>query len=451
MKKTFNGADKLTKNSYIYAEKSGPLFGEVAVGGAKNMVTKVMAAFLISNGGECLIRNVPFIDEVTGILSTLEELGVKHSLHSDRSLRLDFKTLKNFNVGGESAIGNRISVLMAGPLLKHFGQAKIKKPGGCKIGQRKIDFHTSGLEAFGVEVSEDDEFLKLKVKRGGLKGVNFKLPFPSVGATENMIITAACAKGESIISNCAVEPEIIELIKMLQKAGASVIISGDREITINSREDLFFKEVFVITDRVEVMSWASAALATKGDVFVRGACQDHIVTPLGILEKMGAGIEIKREGIRFYYKEPLKALNIRTEIYPGFATDFGQPFAILLSQTKGRSMLHETIFENRLAYLEALNNVIAKNKFVIKNDCPTNDSCRFKGQGHKHLAIINGPVKFGKGEVEILDLRAGFAMVMAGILSDGLKIKSLDLLFRGYENPVEKLRALGAKVELREG
>jgi UDP-N-acetylglucosamine 1-carboxyvinyltransferase len=448
MKNIFNIPKNLTDSSYLFIKKSGHLFGEISVGGAKNMVTKVMAAFLASDGGECLIKNIPFISEVSGILSSFEQLGVKYSFFPDRTLKVSFKNLKDFNVGETNAIGNRISVLMAGPLLKHFGKAIIKTPGGCKIGKRKIDFHLAGLQNFGVEIKEEDKFLKMKVKKGGLKGIKFKLPFPSVGATENMIITAACADGETVLSNCAVEPEIMGLIKILQRAGVSIIVNSDREITINSADSLHFKDVTIIPDRVETLSWASAALATKGDVFVKNACQDHIVTPLGILEKMGAGIEINHDGIRFYYKGDLKPVNVRTEIYPGFATDFGQPFVILLSQISGKSIMHETIFENRLGYLEMLNNIVVKNKFILKNDCPKNEPCRFKGQGHRHLAEINGPVEFGEGEVEIQDLRAGFALIIAGLLSRGLKIKSLDMLFRGYENPISKLKSLGADVEL---
>jgi len=451
MKTIFNIPKNLTPDSYLLVKKSRPLFGEISVGGAKNMVTKVMAAFLASDGGECLIRNTPFIGEVANILANYEQLGVKYSFFPDRTLKVNFKNLKDFNIGDENTIGSRISILMAGPILKHFGQAVIKTPGGCKIGKRKIDFHLQGLKNFGVEIKEDGKFLRMKVKKGGLKGIKFKLPFPSVGATENMIITAACAKGETILSNCAVEPEIMGLIKILQRAGVSIIVNSDREITINSSENLNFKDVTIIPDRVEILSWASAALATKGDIFVKNACQDHIVTPLGILEKMGAGIEISHDGIRFYYKGELKPIDVRTEIYPGFATDFGQPFAMVLSQIKGKSTMHETIFDNRLGYLETLNSVVKKNKFVLKNNCPANYPCRFKNKGHRHLAEITGPVEFGKGEVDILDLRAGFALVIAGLLSDGLKIKSLDLLFRGYENPISKLKSLGADVELVNG
>lgn len=448
MKHELDKFESLSETSYIQAKSGRALFGAVTASGAKNMVTKVLAALLIADGGTFTVHNVPLIGEVAILLKLLEQLGVRHSLTSDKSLSIHFRNLKNYNVDFAGPIGNRISILMAGPILKHFGRAVIRKPAGCKIGQRKLDYHIGGLQTFGVEIKDDGDFLHMRVKKSGLRGVTFSLPFPSVGATENLIITAACATGESVITNCATEPEIIELIKMLQRAGVGIVINKERTIVVRSNPAVHFSDVTIIPDRVEVVSLAAAALATRGEIFIKGAVQDHIITTLGLLERMGAGIEIHQDGIRFYYKAPLQPISIRTETYPGFATDFQQPMTVLLSQIAGRSWMHETIFENRFGYLEELNKVATKNKFVIKDSCGADSPCRFAGKKFKHFAEINGPVEFGQGEVTIQDLRAGFALLIAGLLSRGLKIKSPHLLFRGYEDPVGKLKSLGADVQL---
>ncbi len=442
--------DKITDQSYALAKKGDPLFGAVSISGAKNMVTKIMTACLLAKKGKLIIRNVPFIGEVFITLRLFDQLGVNYKLNADKTLEIEPQSFRSSKVKFEGNDGNRISLLLAGPVLAQFGEATIAKPKGCKIGLRKIDFHIQGLEKFGTEIKETNEFLFMKLGPQGLKGTQFRLPFPSVGATENLLITAVSAKGESIIDNCAVEPEIIELVKFLQGAGVEITLNGDRSIRVQGAENINLSEFTVIPDRVETVSLAAAALATKGDVFLKDAKQDLIVTFLGLLEKMGAGIEIKENGIRIFYKQSLKPISIATEVYPGLVTDFQQPLAILLSQVQGISHIHETIFEKRFDYLELLNPLIKNNKkFAISDQCPKGQECRFSGQGHLHFAEINGPIELGAGQIAICDLRAGFALLTAGLLSDGLKINNLKLLFRGYEDPIGKLKSLGADIELK--
>lgn len=446
MRQTFK---EVNKESYILAKAGRPLFGEVEVSGAKNMVTKIMTASLLAKKGKLLIRNVPMIGEVFLTLQLFDQLGVKYQLNSDKTLEIEPCGFKSSEVKFKGEEGNRISLLLAAPVIAQFGEAVIAKPKGCQIGARKIDFHIEGLKQFGAEIKETEDALYLKLKTGRLHGVHIRLPFPSVGATENLIITASCAEGESIIDNCAIEPEIIKLVEFLQKGGVEILIRGDRSIYIRGTDDLKLSDITIIPDRIEIVSLACATLGTRGDVFVRGARQDLVLTFLGVLQRIGAGIEIRENGIRFYYQDKMKPMAVTTEVYPGLPTDFQQPLAILLSQIKGTSSLHETIFENRFEYLNRLNGLIKSGeKFILGQDCPADNPCRFSGKGFTHFAEISGPVTFGKGEVSICDLRAGFALLTAGLLSEGLKITNLPLLFRGYENPVGKMKALGADVEL---
>lgn len=444
----FKTFDSLTDTSYIRAKSVGPLYGRVNVAGAKNMVTKVIAASLSGEVGMVKIRNIPFIGELAITLALCKRLGVEFRVNPDRTLDLRIDGFDNPEVKFDSYLGNRTSVLFAGPVLHKLGKANISRPQGCKIGDRKIDFHIEGLKAFGVKIDEYESHLGLSLKYGKLKPADITLPFPSVGATENLIIIASLAEGTSKIANAAVEPEIIEMVKILQRSGVSIRLDAARTFIVKGGPHKIIDTIDVIPDRVETFSWAAAALSTKGDIFVQDAIQEHLLTALGVLIDMGAGVEVKSDGVRFYYKGNLRPTKVATEVYPGFATDFQQPLAVIMSQCKGESQIHETIFENRFKYLERMKDVAVKGKIEVVNDCPKDNKCRFEGKSFPHLAKIKGPVKFGKGNLQIDDLRAGFALLNTGILSEGARIYGLKLLYRGYEDPVEKLKSVGADVEL---
>lgn len=441
---------KINDDSYILAGGAKPLFGTVRVGGAKNMVTKIMTASLLAQSGEVTLKNVPLINEVFMTLDLFDQLGTEYDLRSDKTLHIRPQGFESSQIKfGEK--GNRISLLLIAPILSQFGKAVVSKPTGCKIGRRKINFHIEGLKRFGAKIKEKEEGLLIEAPEG-LVGMNYKLPFPSVGATENLILNAIYAQGKTVIENCAIEPEIMGLIMFLQKAGVSIGIHKDRTIHVVGSSDGFKipdLEVNIIPDRVEVASWATMALATKGDIFIKGAEQEHLIALLGILREMGAGVEIEKEGIRFFYKGRLRPVSVTTAVYPGFPTDFQQPLGILLSQIDGVSTIHETIFEDRFAYLRFLKPLIKNDKKIeISKNCPVEDKCRFWGKDHKHFAEIEGPIKFGKGEVKAPDLRASFALLSAACLSEGIKIKKIGVLFRGYEHPLKKLRSLGVEAEL---
>lgn len=435
--------------SYIWAENNGPLRGEVTASGTKNMVSKVIAASLSAEKGITKIRNVPFVGDLAITLALCRRLGVDYRVYPDKTLELSVGEFSNPNILHDPYHGNRVAILFAGPVLAKLGEANISKPEGCQIGERKIDFHLAGLTAFGVNITEWEDSYSLRLTGARLKAANFDLPFPSVGATENLIITASCAEGVSTFTNCALEPEIIELIKILQRSGVRIGMLPPRTVVVEGGKHGITPLIDIIPDRVEIASLAIAAISSRGDIFVRDARHEPLITFLGVLQKIGAGIEVRDNGIRFFWKGPLKPVDIATEVYPGFPTDFQQPMAILMSQAEGKSSIHETIFERRFQYLDGLNGIIGQGKpMSVSEFCPETQPCRFNGSGHKHLAQIEGPIVFGSGEIEITDMRAGFAAVNAAALSSGVTVRGLKSLYRGYEDPVGKLKSLGAKIEL---
>lgn len=446
----FRVFESLSEKSFIEAQYSGPLYGRVRVAGAKNMVTKVIAASLSGEKGVVKIKNIPLIGELGITLSLCKRLGIPYRVNPDRTLEMSVGDFENPDVKFDPYFGNRTSILFAGPVLNKLGEANISKPEGCEIGDRKVDFHLGGLEKLGVTVEENDDYFHLELTGNKLKGAEIELPFPSVGATENLIIAASVAEGVTTIRNVAIEPEIMQMVRILQRSGVPIEIRPNREIRVYGGPHKIVDTIDVVSDRVETFSWAVVALTTKGDIFVEGAKQEHLMTPISYLQRMGAGIEIRSDGIRFFYKGPIKPVNITTEVYPGFVTDLQQPMAVLLSQCQGGSTIHETVFENRFKYLHRLGKISDENAFVISHDCPEGDVCRFKGLGHPHLARIKGPVESKGGGLEIDDLRAGFAVLTAGLLSrEKSIIKNVRSLYRGYEDPVAKLLSLGANVSLQ--
>ncbi len=286
------------------------------------MISKVVAACLSAEKGKAIIKNVPFIGDLDITLALCRRLGVNYKIYPDKTLELSVGEFSNPNVLSDPYHGNRVAILFAGPVLAKLGSANISKPEGCKIGERKIDYHLSGLEKFGVEIEEHEDWYSMRLKGTSLKGTNISLPFPSVGATENLIITASCAEGETILNNCALEPEIIELIKILQRSGVKIEMSPPNTIKIEGGRHQITSMIKISPDRVEVASLAITTLSSKGDVFIRDAQHEPLVTFIGSLGKMGAGIEIQNDGIRFFWKKPLRSINITTEVYLGFPTDF---------------------------------------------------------------------------------------------------------------------------------
>lgn len=429
-----------------------PLKGHVKAAGAKNAITKLLVASLLSDK-RCTFYNVPDIGDVDVTVSLCQEIGME--VEWDRKagiMEVITKELKTAYVPQRFSGSNRIPILMIGALLGRTDQDIIvPTAGGCAIGQRPVDFHIQALEQLGAVI----EYRGMKREgayfasaHNGLKGTTITLPFPSVGATENTILAGVTARGMTIIKNAAIEPEIVELILFLQKLGAIITLDVDRTIRIQGTRRFYEVEHTVIPDRIEAASWGMAAICTKGRVFVEGAQHVNMVTLLNKIREVGGGFDIKANGIEFYYDGPLQGgLHLETDVHPGFMTDWQQPFVVLLTQATGSSVVHETVYENRFGYSETLREMGAD--ITLFRQCLGGKECRFASQSFCHSVIVKGPAPLVGKEIRIPDLRAGFAYVMAALVASGTStLTGLPFLQRGYENILDKLVNLGADVDL---
>ncbi len=426
-----------------------PLHGEIRVRGAKNLVTKAMVAALLGDAPSRLY-DVPRIRDVEVVRDLLALHGVR-VYEEDGALVLDPANVERAAVDeiNVHAGSSRIPILFCGPLLHRLGQAVIPDLGGCHIGPRPIDFHLQALRQFGAVVDKTETGLHLSAPNG-LQGTKVSLPYPSVGATEQVLLTAVKARGVTELSNAAVEPEIIDLICVLQKMGAIITVHTDRVIEIEGVERLGGFNHRPIPDRIEAASWAAAALATGGDITVRGARQVDMMTFLNVFRSVGGSYEVDDStdgGIRFWHPGgELRATALETGVHPGFMTDWQQPMVVALTQARGLSILHETVYEQRLGYTKALNQMGAT--IQVYRNCLGGTPCRFGRRNFHHSAVIAGPAKLQGTDLEIPDLRAGFSHVIAALAAEGTsRVYGVDLINRGYEDFEDKLAALGARVE----
>lgn len=422
-----------------------PLRGDVRVSGAKNAATKELVATLLTSAPVTLL-NVPQIGDVDVTVEILEGLGAKIERKGDR-VTVDTSGIKTSSVASGFGGKNRIPILLFGPLLTRFGHAEIPALGGCQIGPRPTDFHFAALEQMGAVISCADGVVHASIAEGDrLHGAVIELPYPSVGATENIILSAVLARGTTVIKNAATEPEIKDLAMLLQSMGAIIHLDVNRTWIIEGVESLRGATHRVIPDRIEAASFAVASVLTKGDVFIQGAIQEHMITLLNALRRVGGDYEILQDGIRVFRTGEIKPATIETDVHPGFATDWQQPFLILLTQANGVSIVHETVYENRFGYTDALRNMGAN--IEIHRTCLGSKECRFKHQNHPHSAVVVGPTPLRAAEIEIPDLRAGFSYLVAALIADGTStITGVETINRGYERIVEKLKGLGAKIE----
>jgi UDP-N-acetylglucosamine 1-carboxyvinyltransferase len=428
-----------------------PLHGRIRVRGAKNLVSKAMVAALLGDGPSTLY-DVPNIRDVEVVRGLLELHGVRVSDGAaDGELILDPANVERANVDeiNVHAGSSRIPILFCGPLLHRLGHAVIPDLGGCHIGPRPIDFHMQALREFGAVVDKTPGGLHLTAPNG-LHGTKFQLPFPSVGATEQVLLTAVRAEGVTELRNAAVEPEIIDLICVLQKMGAIIKVHTDRVIEVEGVPRLGGYSHRPIPDRIEAASWAAAALATGGDVQVQGARQADMMTFLNVFRSVGGDFQIDDSadgGIRFWHPGgELRATALETDVHPGFMTDWQQPLVVALTQASGLSIVHETVYEQRLGYTEALNKMGAT--IQVYRDCLGGTPCRFGRRNFKHSAVIAGPSKLHAAELVIPDLRAGFSHLIAALAAEGTsRVYGVNLINRGYEDFESKLGALGAHVE----
>ena len=432
----------------VIFEGGKPLVGEVSVRGAKNLVTKAMVAALLADTPS-ILKGVPAISDVAVVRGLLEAHAVTVSEDVDGELVLDPRWVKSAHFAeiDAHAGSSRIPILFCGPLLHQLGEALIPDLGGCRIGDRPINFHLDALRAFGAELEKSYEGIRLKAPQR-LVGAKVDLPYPSVGATEQVLLTAVRAKGVTELTNAAIEPEIIDLIAILQKMGAIIVVEPNRTIVIEGVESLQGYDHRAIPDRNEAASWAAAALATRGDIYVRGAKQQDLMTFLNVYRKVGGLFDIDDEGIRF--RHPGGYINpvvIETDVHPGFMTDWQQPMVVALTQAEGRSIVHETVYENRFGFTDALVQMGAD--IEVYKEGIASITRRVPRRPLEQAAVIAGPTALRGANIRVPDLRGGFSHVIAAVTAQGTsEVSNIGIISRGYEHLLQKLDGLGVSFEL---
>ncbi|WP_009882474.1 UDP-N-acetylglucosamine 1-carboxyvinyltransferase [Brevibacterium aurantiacum] len=428
-----------------------PLGGTVQVRGAKNLVPKAMAAALLGETPSVL-RGVPQIRDVEIVTGLLELHGVRVTPGSDGDLsdgelHLDPSDMAQGSIVDIDAHAgsSRIPILFCGPLLHSLGQAFIPDLGGCHIGDRPINFHLDVLRQFGAEVDKTSGGIMLTT-RGRLQGTKVELPFPSVGATEQVLLTAVRAEGVTELRNAAIEPEIMDLIALLQKMGAIITVDTDRVVRIEGVDSLRGFIHRALPDRNETASWASAALATGGDIFVEGASQPELITFLNVFRRIGGEFEVEENGIRFRHPGgKLTSFALETDVHPGFMTDWQQPLVVAMTQAEGLSIIHETVYENRFGFTHALGEMGAQ--IQLYRECLGGTPCRFGRRNYQHSAVVSGPTELTGTRIDVPDLRGGFSHLIAALAARGTsQVHGIELINRGYENFLDKLIGLGAEV-----
>jgi UDP-N-acetylglucosamine 1-carboxyvinyltransferase len=438
--------DQMGASDALRVNGGRPLTGEITVRGAKNFVSKAMVASLLGESPSVL-RNVPAIRDVAVVGGLLELHGVGVDLDEDAGvLRLDPSRVEVAHVADIDAHAgsSRIPILFCGPLLHRLGEAFIPDLGGCRIGDRPINYHLDILRQFGAVVEKRDQGIYIHAPQR-LRGTKLTLPYPSVGATEQLLLTAVRADGITELANAAIEPEILDLIAVLQKMGAIISVDTDRVIRIEGVDRLTGYRHTALSDRIEAASWASAALATGGDIMVRGATQPEMTTFLNTFRKVGGEFEIDDVGIRFYHPGgELRSIVLETDVHPGFMTDWQQPLVVALTQATGLSIVHETVYENRFGFTDALRRMGAT--IQVYRECLGGRPCRFGQRNFFHSAVISGPTPLRAADVEVPDLRGGFSHLIAALAASGTStVHGIGLIDRGYERFTEKLGALGAE------
>jgi UDP-N-acetylglucosamine 1-carboxyvinyltransferase len=430
--------------SQITVHGGKPLVGRVDVKGAKNLVTKAMVAALLGESASVL-KDVPFISDVEIVSRLLQLHGVAIEHGEDGVMTLDPTKVSSARMADIDAHAgsSRIPILFCGPLLHRLGEAFIPGLGGCHIGDRPIDFHFEVLRNFGAVIEELENGTRLSAPKG-LHGAKIKLPYPSVGATEQVLLTAVRAEGLTELSGAAIEPEIMDLIAILQKMGAIISVDTDRVIRIEGVNELKGYSHRAIFDRNEAASWACAALATNGNIFVGGARQQDMTTFLNVYRKVGGAFDIEDDGIRFWHPGgDLKPVVLETDVHPGFMTDWQQPLVVALTQAKGLSIIHETVYENRFGFTDALVQMGAQ--IQIYKECLGGTACRFGQRNFNHSAVISGPTPLHAADIRVPDLRGGFSHMVAALAAKGTShVTNVQLISRGYEHFLQKLTDLGA-------
>ena len=422
-------------------EPSGPLRGEVRVRGSKNAVTKHMVAAILGDTPST-ISNAPEIGDVEITAGILRSLGVGVAIDGDR-ITVEPTASPEPHVPLSFTGLNRIPILLLGPLLHRTGEAFVPLVGGDRIGARPVGYHVRALEAMGAEVEVRPDGIAARATR--LRGARIDLPFPSVGATETVLLSAVLAEGRTVLRGAATEPEVIELALFLQRMGARLELRPDRRFVIEGVDRLQGARSTLAGDRNEAFSYLVAGLVTGGEVRVAGCSQDRLVTAISTLQRMGARFEINDTWLRAS-ADGLRPAAVQTDTHPGFMTDWQTPLMVLFTQADGMSVLHETVYEDRLVYVDALKAM--GGEIELFDTCLGGPACRFHDTNAVHSAVVRGVSKLRGAEVDVPDVRAGFSSVIAAAVADGPSVlRGIHHLERGYHRPLEGFRALGLHID----
>lgn len=405
-----------------------PLRGIIKVNGAKNGALKILAASLLTDE-EWVVSNIPQIEDIFRLIELLRGVGVEITNTKKGVYRIKARNIQSAYPNPEIASRLKGSILMTGPLLARLGEADFCQPGGCVIGQRPIDIFLDGFKAFGIKIKKKKNNFHLSAKR--LKGAKFVFPIISVTATETMILTAVLAKGKTILINAACEPEVVALVDFLNKCGAKIKGAGTPFIEIKGVDSLSSGRCRIIPDRIEAGSFVIMGAVLQSPIKVIGLNPSHLEVLWFLLKKAGVKMEIGRNFVEIKPGFELNAVNLRTHEYPGFTTDLQAPFTVLMTQARGNSLIHETIFEGRLFYTDTLNQMGAK---IIMAD--------------PHRVIVEGPTKLYGRRLISPDIRAGIALIIAALAARGESIiENIYQIDRGYEKIEERLQKLGADIK----
>lgn len=412
----------------IYIYGGNILRGETRIQGSKNAVLPILAGTLLIKG-TCVIKNCPRIADVYHMQNLLQELGCYVSW-AGNTVTVNASHVNDNRMSGESVTRMRSSIMLLGAMLGRLGDVVMSYPGGCVIGRRPIDIHLAAIRKMGVEILEQDQLFTARVEK--LKGMEYTLPFPSVGATENVILAAVTAEGTTILNNAAMEPEIVALCEFLQAAGASIEGGGSSKLIIHGTKELHEASYEVPSDRIVAGTYLAAALAAGGSIFLEQAPAGQMKALIKVAEEMGGSVTVNREGVGIDVLRRLHACPyLKTQVYDGFPTDLQSPIMTAMAVAEGESIIEESIFENRFRIVTDLQKMGADIK-VIKNKAYIRGVCRLKGT-----------------DVEAEELRGGAALVAAGLAAEGRTvIGNRHFIERGYENICKDLRNLGADINI---
>ncbi|HAR5097473.1 TPA: UDP-N-acetylglucosamine 1-carboxyvinyltransferase [Staphylococcus aureus] len=414
----------------IVIKGGNKLTGEVKVEGAKNAVLPILTASLLASDKPSKLVNVPALSDVETINNVLTTLNADVTYKKDENaVVVDATKALNEEAPYEYVSKMRASILVMGPLLARLGHAIVALPGGCAIGSRPIEQHIKGFEALGAEIHLENGNIYANAK-DGLKGTSIHLDFPSVGATQNIIMAASLAKGKTLIENAAKEPEIVDLANYINEMGGRITGAGTDTITINGVESLHGVEHAIIPDRIEAGTLLIAGAITRGDIFVRGAIKEHMASLVYKLEEMGVELDYQEDGIRVRAEGELQPVDIKTLPHPGFPTDMQSQMMALLLTANGHKVVTETVFENRFMHVAEFKRM--------------NANINVEGRSAK----LEGKSQLQGAQVKATDLRAAAALILAGLVADGkTSVTELTHLDRGYVDLHGKLKQLGADIE----